>query len=353
MHHLLPSEVGSAKQKFVDAHSSIPDSQQDSSKLQSRRSFAKWAAIISVWSPFVAIIFSSTLFASFKDAPFERAIRLGEVMFVGGGLLAAAGMALACFALRATRTVGRRGVFGRAIFGLTANGLLVCAAMALICGLEDLHADLERMKAQASAPLSPEEASKRVMRTAQSLDRAAARMHGDDALVAKASSAYLKKLRTLGDDYGAKIKALNGIFTGKLSSIQNQDDLRSRQVLILQFIDANERYQKYAANFDATYSNELIAAGVSSNGFALAMQSFSSSPLATKPWDANRAFAQSQLQIAQFLETNWGRWSYIASNDVIEFDTAALTKGFKTLSARADQTRDELTRAQKKKSVPP
>jgi hypothetical protein len=34
-------------------------------------------------------------------------------------------------------------------------------------------------------------------------------------------------------------------------------------------------------------------------------------------------------------------------------DCAELTKSFQILSAQADQTRDELTRAQQKKSVPP
>jgi hypothetical protein len=337
----------------MDSRSSIPDSQNDPSNLRRPQSFAKWAAIISVWSPFVAIIFSSTLFTSFKDAPIERAIRVGEAMFGGGGLLAVTGMAFACFALRATRRVGRRGVFGRAIFGLIANGLLVCAAVGLICSLENEYTEIQKLKAQASAPLSPEAAARRLERARKIMDRTAGRMHGDAALVARASSEYLKKLRMIGDDYGAKIKALNGVFTGKLSSIQSRDDLRSRQVLIQQFIDANDLFQNFAARPDIAYSNELTAAGVSSNGFATAMQSFTSTPFATKPWDANRAFAQSQLQIVQFLETNWGRWSYTVSNDAIEFDNAAMTKGFKTLLARADQMREELTRAQKKKSGPP
>jgi hypothetical protein len=320
-----------------------------------RNSFAKRSAILSVWSPFAAFIFTCVLMASLSNQ-LEQKPFLGKVVIGIGGLLALVGVVFASFALAASGQIGRRGIFGRALFGLISNGLVALAAFCGIAALVKLEGDIERLKAQHPAPgkVTFEAASARLTRTEKTLERMANSQSGDAALVSKASIEFLKQLKSAGDDYAAKTKLLNDQLAAGLSGARSQEELRSRETETEQFIAANDLFGHVSENRNEMYREELIKAGVSQPSLETAMKAFSATTKPhQKPWDANRDLAQAQLNMLRFLDTNWGKWSYAESNNVVKFDTTSLSRQYEALSRDVAQAHQELRRLQSKPAEQP
>src|SRR5439155_8046654 len=123
-------------------------------------------------------------------------------------------------------------------------------------------------------------------RTGKSLDRAANRLQGDAALVSKASSRFLERLRLLGDDFAAKTRLLNSKVVLDLKGVLTKEELQSRELIVRQFIEANDQFGSFSQNQDEIYRDELVKGGVSSASIATAMEAFQETKATQKPWDA-------------------------------------------------------------------
>jgi hypothetical protein len=290
------------------------------------------------------------------NSQLEQKPFLGKVIIGIGGLLALGGVVVAAGALAATRELGRQGIFGRALFGLISNTVVALAALCGIGALVNLDRDIERLKTQRPAPVKVtfEAASARLTRTEQTLERMATNQTGDAALVSKASVEFLKRLKSAGDDYAAKTKLLNNQLAAGLSGVSTREELRNRETEAEQFIAANDRFGNISENRNEVYREELIKAGVTQPALETAVKAFSASAKPhQKPWDANRELAQAQLNLTRFLDTNWGKWSYAESNNVVKFDTTSLSQQYEDLSRQVTQAHQELLRLQSKAAVTP
>src|SRR5438876_8351577 len=98
-----------------------------------------------------------------------------------------------------------------------------------------LSHDLEKQRAPERKPTF-EEASARLERTGKSLDRAANRLQGDAALVSRASSVFLERLKLVGEDFAAKTKLLSSKPVLDLTGVRTKEELQSRETIVQQFI---------------------------------------------------------------------------------------------------------------------
>jgi hypothetical protein len=317
-----------------------------------KRHWAKRFAIIALWSPFLAFIFTCVLMASLTDKVDQPALRTREMIIAVGGLLAACGLVSGWRALVAGRSVGYTGIFGRAVFGVIANALLVCLAVLGGGAFMRLGSQLQKLTAQQQAParISFEAATARLVRTQRTLDRLATNQQGDAALVAATSSEFLKELRVLGDAYAAKTKQINVQLASNLGEAASKDVLVSKELIARNYLEANDRLAAFSTTRNELYRQALVKAGVSSNSLAAAVNAFNSQGSNQKPWDTNRKLGQAHLTCLQFLETNWGRWSY--TNDQMIFQTESLKHGYSNLEAQVSQAYQELVNLQRKSTRP-
>ncbi len=318
----------------------------ESPEVLSKRRRAKWFAIVAMWSPFFVFIFTCVILASLADKLDQPAVRTREMVIALGGVLAAGGLLSGWRALWAGRSVGYKGVFGRALFGLIANSLLLFLAILGVGAFIWLGCQLEKANAQHESPsrLSFEAATVRLARTVKTLNRLATNQHGDAALVAAKSSEFLVQLRMLGDDFAAKTKLINLQLASNMADATSKADLQAKEKIPRDYLETNDRFAAFAQNRNEIYRQELIKAGVSSNSVTAAMNAFISKARDQKPWDANHNLGQAQLACLQFLETNWGRWSY--TNGELAFQTKLLEHDYTNLQMQVTQAYQERLKLQ-------
>ena len=157
----------------------------------------------------------------------------------------------------------------------------------------------------------------------------------------------------VGDDCVAKTSLLSNLLAKDLSDVQSKEDLQDRLSVLRQFIDANERLAFFSQNQDRIYREELAQTGVSSNAVLVAVDAFRFNRRNQETLEANRNQAQAHLQGLLFLETNWGRWSYVTSSNLIEFDNTWMAKDYADLSDRVALAHEEVNRLQTKKHEAP
>jgi hypothetical protein len=332
----------------MDEQSSETENVVETPSVLAERHRAKRFAIIALRSPFLAFIFTSVVMASLTDKFDQASLRAREMIVAAGGLLSACGFVAGWRALRGGRSVGYRGIFGRAIFGVIANGLLVCLATLAVGALMRVGKQLQQASAQQHSPsrLSFEAATARLGRTQRTLDRLATNQQGDAALVAATSSEFLGRLRVLGDDYAAKTRQLNLQLASEIGEAPSKDELKAKELIARSYLEANDRLAAFSQNRNELYREALVKAGISTNSIETAVNAFSSKDVRQKPWEANRKLGQAHLTCLQFLETNWGKWSY--ADDHIVFQTDSLQQDYTNLQAQVTEAYRELVNLQSK-----
>jgi hypothetical protein len=336
----------------MDGEPSGTENAAESPRVLAKRHRAKTFAIIALWSPFLAFVFTSVVLASLTDALNERAFRTREMVIAAGGLFAACGLASGWRALRVGRSVGYKGIFGRAVFGVSANALLVFLAILGVGGFMRLARQLEKQKAQEQLPVrvSFEAATARLARSQKALDRMATNYEGDGAVVAATSSEFLRQLRVLGDNYAAKTKLINLQLASWTGEVTSKDALQAKELVASDYLEANDEFAAFSQNRNGIYRQALVKAGVSTNGIATAMNAFDSVGSTQPPWEANRKLGQAHLTCLRFLETNWGKWSYI--NDHLMFQTESLKQGYTNLQSNMNQAYLEVVSLQHRTNAP-
>lgn len=336
----------------MDSEPSGTENDDGSPSVLAKGHRAKTFAIIALWSPFLAFILTCVIMASLTDTLDERSFRTREMVIAAGGLLAAFGLASGWRALRICRSVGYKGIFGRAVFGVTANALLVCLAILGVGAFMRLEKQLETQKAQQQSPVpvSFEAATARLARSQKTLDRMATNYQGDAAVVAATSSEFLRQLRVLGDNYAAKTKLINLQLASWTGEVTSKDALQAKELVASNYLEANDKFAAFSQNRNDIYREALVKAGVSTNGIATAMNAFSSEGSKQPPWEANRKLGQAHLTCLRFLETNWGKWSY--TNDHFMFQTESLNQEYTNLQSSVDQAYREVVSLQRRTNAP-
>jgi hypothetical protein len=316
---------------------------------------AKWSAILSIWTSFAAIVFvfiTGLQVLSQEVDVHGRVIPLGPAWIAtcGGGFIALAGVVLAIFALIRIRKVGRRGVLGRALFGLGLSGIELCGALVALIMLLVIEHRMAQFRRENPGLFEPFEGSKGVVeRTTQQLDEMAGGQTGDAALVAKGSSEFLKRLRKVGDNFIVRMNALNGSVTNP-ATLSTRKALRKAEDEARMCIDAIESFSTMSLNLPQIYRDELTKVGASDAAIQQAMHDFKMTPVPQDYWDGSRRWAQAQLSFLGFLDKNWGAWS-IHSDIGLVFSNDDLHMEFQTLEAEATKSNEDLQRIQARRAA--
>ena len=336
----------------MDVKRSGTENDAESPSVLAKRHRAKTFAMLALWTPFLAFIVTSGILASLTDPLDEREFRTREMAIAAGGLFASCGLASGWWALRVGRSVGYKGIFGRAIFGVSANALLVLLAIFGVVGLIRLERELQQQTAQQRSPVqvSFEAATARLVKGQKTLDRMATNSQGDAAVVAATSSGFLGRLRVLGDDYAAKTKLMNLQLASWTEGLTSKDALQTKELVASDYLEANDKFGAFSQHRNDIYRQALVEAGVSANGIAAAMDAFILKGSTQPPWEANRKLGQAHLSCLRFLETNWGKWSY--TNAQIMFQTESLMQEYTNLQSNVNQAYQEVVSLQHRTKAP-
>ena len=149
----------------------------------------------------------------------------------------------------------------------------------------------------------------------------------------------------LGDDYAAKTKLLNLQLASKMEDATSKDVLQEKELAVRDYLQANDRFWEFSTSLNQLYRQSLTDAGVSSSAMEKAVKAFRPNTVSQKPWVANRKLGEAQLSCLQFLETNWGKWSY--TNGQILFQPESLKPDYTILQAQVAQAYQELVNLHK------
>jgi hypothetical protein len=322
-----------------------------------RRSFAKWAAILSLWSPFVCIPVTIGLlvYSDRNTGPAgENAGPLWVVFAISGVgfLIATLGFALGVFGLLGIKRHGRKGLFGRSLFGTIANGLLVAFFTFGIAALA-----IEFLPGKTQRPLTNDEKAesqiKKMDRMRASLNKTADRENGDLSLVAAVTARRVGQTKSVMNDYYQKSQLVaQGVFLDP-KNLTSREQLVKNIAQVENFIEADRRMEAFSKSYEQDYSNDLKNAGVSDAALKAAMDSVhgalaGKNPLVIELVEAHGRWGESQLSALNLLESNWGGWTINTATKKLEFKDNARAHEFNEFVDAINEAHAEAVSAREK-----
>jgi hypothetical protein len=314
---------------------------------------ARRAAVISFWCPFLAVLVTLPPLLALQNQTggAMRWLRLG--IFGIGCLLAFSGFGLGCLAFITTERKHRPNILWRTLFGVVANGLLICVA--LLCGIAIKTYPEATRTLTYSAKLEAEQRYKTVSahlrRLQKQLQLAAENQNGETALVADVSLKLVQKQQQLTDDFYASAKPLISKRLLNMEGVENQEELKQRAHLVERMILANSHLEEFATNVVHEYRQELIKKGVLLAGIESGLNTLRTNMHAANQQlrqisSANVQWAQSELVALDFLSTNWGKWSYNADVKKVKFTDNSLAAEYNRRVRQVNEARERIERVQ-------
>lgn len=287
----------------------------------SKRSFARFAAILSCWLPFAVTVVGLVVLLAIENRTGKGAqwSRLG--VLAPGSFVTVSGLSLGLVALVGMKRQGRKGILARALIGIVANGLLIWFAVASITTLTEEPKDwpqtLETRAVQIYGGLLE---SFRIQE--RIIKEYAARQDGDAKAAVEALSKIIEKQRALTKSYYAASQPLFGLRILDMSGVRKPEDIQPRKELLLRFLEVNGQLGSFCfTNAEQEYRQELVVLGVSPATMERMLVRFHKELQAgysivkdeNNAWKANERWARNELGALSLLQTNWGKWSYDAS----------------------------------------
>jgi hypothetical protein len=273
-------------------------------------SFPRLAAKLSLWLPFVGLVVSLSSGAILQHPEYEK-VTFWRLLLIclPAGIIWLLGIILGVAALCGTKTCGRKGILGRALFGLPANGLFLAAMSCFLWyGLHFVADHNRRLIRQAEEEFQWAQTHLREGETV------------DGKLLAIAD-------RAMGEQESAFIKGYTRSFaalTNPPASVKSLEDLRARKEDVAEFVQASRALEKFLKTVVVRYKNELERHKISDSARRIHLQTY----IQTKS-DANaKALAIARAQIRKgglltkqvtLLEKSWGEWTYLPGTHQLQF----------------------------------
>jgi hypothetical protein len=295
-----------------------------------------------LWSPFAGLFVLVLFLAGIGSSGGDRGPHLvsGAIVIVVCWLFWVVGVILGILALCRCRGDGRKGVFGRAVIGMTLNGLFLGltiwgVAMGLGMWTKVKHQVHENADAEA--------------------DKARARVGGGAALqkelAAYADRAFGAQVLEVQKKYQASAVALTNPPVLDMAGLKGKEELQARVEAIREFIAASKELQDFCENALDTYRDELSKHKLTPetrdallNKFVQKVQPVNRVIIALRKADVRRG--EAMLKLATFLETNWGKWEYDSEKDRLRFQETKLSDDYSRANQELEKINAETLRLQ-------
>lgn len=265
----------------------------------------------------------------------------------GAGIVArlsmVGGVVLAIIALCGISKYGRQGLFWRGTFGLTLNLVFIASVvvsnfertMKNAVALQKLEGAANQIRADAKKDfnrkheLTLADSQKGIEAFKTALDSASQNATGDEALLVKATGAYLEKVQKMNQEYAAAVKSLREPPVLDMSAVNQQTQLQTKKETVKNFLAANEKLETFVVNSENLFRQELEKLNIPAKVVNATMEGFHSkmaarNSLMVKIREDDKRFGAAMLGMLVVLDTNWGKWNYNPERKkvVFEEDTA-------------------------------
>jgi hypothetical protein len=159
-------------------------------------------------------------------------------------------------------------------------------------------------------------------------------LSGDDAIIAKADTAYMDRIQAAAANYHAAIDKLrNTQVLQKLDSSDKQQ-LAVRREVVQQFLDTNSAFKQVILTSEDKMRVDLTVALVPDAKINSFMQAFHAatsyrSSISLKIRDCDDRIGGAMLEILNLLDREWGHWKADPNIDKLNFESASALNAYK------------------------
>lgn len=329
------------------------------------KTFAHQAAMASLLAPLLAILASAGAHAASQGQPASRAaeliIGLMCLMFI------VTGFTMAIIGLCGIRQNGPRGILGRSVAGLVINGLLlIFFVISFMAGLangvksrqftQDLQSTVQDMQANARQSYNPKTGItnvdlKSLNRIQNQFDNAAKTLSGDDALISQAMSRYVARMQDGLEKYNNAASKLRAAEVLNLETLSDKGLIAPRRALVQDFIAANDELKAVMTNSEDSIRADLTSLNVAPQEIDQAIAGFDSKftprrALVLQIRECDDHMGQAMTGILDLLETNWGKWNYDPTTNLVQFEDADAQSSYHQFLAALKAASQEQIKAQ-------
>jgi hypothetical protein len=204
-------------------------------------------------------------------------------------------------------------------------------ANAVMQAAAEVHNDAKKEVTEKGA-VGPESGQARVEKMKSAFDQAAKGMTGDDALVAKAGSAFVAKMQILQTNYATAARALKSPAVLDMKSVEQREQLLPKKEAVTKFMEANEKLVAFFTGAENILREELARVKVPRAAADAALKGYRQTAeernfLVVKIRMTDQRIGAAMLGMLDLLDTSWGKWNYNPEKKKVIFqDTAVLAK---------------------------
>lgn len=159
-------------------------------------------------------------------------------------------------------------------------------------------------------------------------------LSGDDAIIAKAETAYMDRIQAAATNYQAAIKKLSSAHVLEKLDSSDKQQLEARRKIVEQFLEANSAFKQTILSSEDNIRIDLTVAQVPALKINSFMQGFHSATtyrnsLSIKIRDCDDRIGGAMLEILNLLDREWGHWKADPSVDTLKFESASALNAYK------------------------
>ncbi len=285
-------------------------------EILSKRSKAAIGANLSFWFPLAAY---AEMAASQAIDPVYRAYHewINYVSIALFCVLVASGFGFGLLAVMRLRHAGRKSGVAWAVAGISFNMVLV--------GLVAMGISASRTPPlRASAPEQfastnvTDPKLRRLLsgnsRLQAAFERARSQKSNSLSQLAGPAVDYLKHAQTVQSNYYVAVKPLQALAVLNMADVDDKNDLENRQVLVSNFVNANNQFSEFNRNFDQDFRKMAFKGGLPEETISQQIASlhtkYPQQSQFSELCEANDKWAKGELRALDFLKTNWDEWAY-------------------------------------------
>ena len=191
---------------------------------------------------------------------------------------------------------------------------------------------LKKEIAQKGA-IGPDAGNNATQKMKSAFDKASQQMTGDDALVARAGSAYLGKLQALLTDYTAWRGSLKSQSVLNMSEVSQREQLAARKETVNKFMGANEKLMAFFTKAEDVFRDEMVRLQLPSARIEAELKGYrrtaiDRNSLILKIRMTDRQLGTAMLGMLDTLDASWGNWRYSPEKKNVIFQDTSVVKKY-------------------------
>jgi len=337
-------------------------STRDDSDSERYQNIAKWSRWLTILAGVLGYVVTHTLSETAAGDPSTRYVKLGTGLVCC--LMVLASLILGIIALCAIPKHGSEGILKPALLGVIISIVFLSlfgsgfvrgyqnsrARAALDDQVKKIRAR-DRMDLTNDQPISASSQVKKLNETQSALDQAAQNSSGDQALVARAMSAYFAKGRAQAARYATAAEPIEKIARFNMSGVTQQNQVEAQIQQVKAFVAENDKLLTFLRDSDQLLTGELENIHLPQHRIDEVMKGYrraiaGQNDLSVKVRIQDKNIGTALLGALELLDANWGKWKYNTDQKTIIFDDHVVWKKYIACLKQVDAAQKEQSKAQ-------